>query len=460
MEPIRKLGHATHLECLACGETYPFEQLLEEQGSVLVNICYNMCMGPLDVRYDYDAIGDLLSPDDVVARPDTYWKLAELLPANRQIVAQERPFTPMVKAERLSEELGIELHLKLDCDGVHPTRSFKDRPVSMAFNVAVEAGFKEVYVASTGNLAISSAHFAGKYGIHPYIYVPETLGDGKKAAILQYVNDPEDFYSLPMSYDDTNVKAMQDCSEMNEKAQAEGRRPVAFVPNNSFRPYYKEGSKTNGFETAFQLQSVVEPGRKVHIVYPIGSGALLCCAYKGIRELQRYGLFAGEPVMWGAQPEACAPVVDAWSRIRARKAEGRSYSEIIEKQLEDIEPVHQPVTLAKSIAIGKPGSGYQTLDIFEASGGGGWSMSEEELFEETLALQEKEGIFSQFVGGVTISGIRKGVEAGDIKPGEIVVANVTGSALDRVEDDMRAFGEKVGMTDRVSKVLCDAGSQR
>ncbi|MCA9773256.1 MAG: pyridoxal-phosphate dependent enzyme [Myxococcales bacterium] len=454
MEPIRKLGFATYLQCLACGEKYPFEQLIEEQGSVLVNLCYNVCMGPLDVRYDYEAIAERLRPGDIARRPDTYWKLAELLPANRQIVAVERPFTPLVRADKLSAELGVELYLKLDCHEVHPTRSFKDRPVAMAFNVAVEAGYKDVYVASTGNLAIASAHLAAKTGIHPLVYIPETLGDQKKNAIRQYMEHPErDLYCLPVSYDDTNVKAMQDCAEANDRAGREGRPKIGFVPNNSFRPFYKEGSKTNGFETAFQLDPVVEPGRRVHIIYPLGSGALLCCAHKGIEELRRLGLFEGHPVMWGAQPETVAPIIRTWERIAGRKAGGETYKEIL--PTEEIEPVLEPQekTIAKSIAIGKPGSGYEVLDIFEASGGGGWTATEEEIFDATMELYEKEGIYSQFVGGVTLCGVRKGVERGDLKPGDLVVANITGSAKDRVEDDMRAAAACFGRTERFERVL-------
>ncbi|MBZ0253219.1 MAG: pyridoxal-phosphate dependent enzyme, partial [Candidatus Methylomirabilis sp.] len=375
MEAIRTLGLATHLECLSCGEKYPFDLLIEEQGSILVNICYNNCMGPLDVRYDEDAVGERLrNRDEVARRPDTFWKLAELLPANRRIVADERPFTPLAKASRLSEDLGVELYLKLDCHEVHPTRSFKDRPVSMAYNVAIESGYKEVYVATTGNLGISCAYLATKTGLHPYVYVPDSIGEVKKNAMRQYLEHPErDFYSLPMSYDDTNVKAMQDCAEANERAAAEGRHKIAFVPNNSFRPYYKEGSKTNGTETAFQLEHVVEPGRAVHIVYPLGSGALLCCAHKGIEELRRFGLFQGRPVMWGAQPDTCAPIVDTWDRIAARKKGGESYEQVM--RTEDIHPILNPQTIAKSIAIGKPGSGYQVLDIINQSGGGGWRMT-------------------------------------------------------------------------------------
>src|SRR3989338_2037960 len=142
-----KLGFVTHLECLSCGEIYTLERLKKEQGTILVNICYDVCMGPLDVKYDYEKIKKILTKDELNKRQDTYWKIRELLPANEIIVGKNRKFSPLVKSKTIGKELGINLYLKLDCDEAFPTRSFKDRPVAMAFNKAIEAGYSQVYVA-------------------------------------------------------------------------------------------------------------------------------------------------------------------------------------------------------------------------------------------------------------------------------------------------------------------------
>lgn len=68
--------------------------------------------------------------------------------------------------KKLKEEQGtIDLYFKLDSETAL-TRSFKDRPVAMAFNRAIEAGYTTAYVASTGNLAIAAAYFAKKYNLN------------------------------------------------------------------------------------------------------------------------------------------------------------------------------------------------------------------------------------------------------------------------------------------------------
>mgnify|MGYP001601667387 CR=1 FL=1 len=434
-----KLGYVTHLECLSCGEIYTLEKLKKEQGTILVNICYDVCMGPLDVKYDYDKISKILTKSELNKRPDTYWKLRELLPADKILVAKNRTFSPLVKSKSIAKELGIELYLKLDSTELFPTRSFKDRPVAMAFNKALEAGYEQVYVASTGNLAIASAYQSRESGIKCKVYVPKTLGEIKKSAIREYLTSSENLLELPLSYDDCNIKSMNDCEKVNDEEIKQGKK-LTFVPNNSFRPYYKEGSKTAGTEIALQLQNEIDESETLNIVYPLGSGALFCSAYKGIKELINIGIYNNPVRMFGVQPEICAPIINAIGK-------------------DDIEPIKNPQTIAKSIAIGKPGSAHQTLAIIKECKGNGWKVSEQDIFKSTLDLYFKEGIFGQFVAGVTIAGIIKGVQSGDIKQGEVVVANITGTGINRIEDDLLEYSKVFGYEDEVKRILLEEDAE-
>ena len=74
-------------------------------------------------------------------------------------------FTPLVRADRLAERLGVrELYVKDDSVN-HPTCSYKDRVVSVAATRAVELGFTVFACASTGNLAGSVASHAARLGL-------------------------------------------------------------------------------------------------------------------------------------------------------------------------------------------------------------------------------------------------------------------------------------------------------
>ncbi len=70
--------------------------------------------------------------------------------------------TPLVHAARLSEELGVEVHLKLEL--ANPTGSFKDRGMCVAVARAVQEGAHTLICASTGNTSASAAAFSASTG--------------------------------------------------------------------------------------------------------------------------------------------------------------------------------------------------------------------------------------------------------------------------------------------------------
>ena len=71
--------------------------------------------------------------------------------------------TPLLRAPRLSERLGIELWLKWE--GANPTGSFKDRGMAVAVTRALERGAAGIVCASTGNTAASAAAYAARAGV-------------------------------------------------------------------------------------------------------------------------------------------------------------------------------------------------------------------------------------------------------------------------------------------------------
>ncbi|MGH9180649.1 MAG: hypothetical protein ACRDY5_02900, partial [Acidimicrobiales bacterium] len=54
------------LGCRECGRSYPVEAL---------HVC-EFCFGPLEVRYDYEAIAATVSRESIAAGPSTIWRYA------------------------------------------------------------------------------------------------------------------------------------------------------------------------------------------------------------------------------------------------------------------------------------------------------------------------------------------------------------------------------------------------
>jgi threonine synthase len=375
---------ADALKCKECSTTYPLEARY---------VC-ERCFGPLEVAYapppgDSDSVRRRIQ-----AGPHTLWRYADFLPLERAPrAALPTGWTPLVRADRLAERLGIgELWVKNET--ANPTHSFKDRVVSVALARAQELGFEIVACASTGNLANAVSAHAAAAGLPSYVFIPSDLEQEKILATGAY---GAHVVAVRGNYDAVNRL----CTELSAD------RPWAFV-NVNVRPYYAEGSKTLAYETAEQLGWEV-PDR---VVAPIASGSLFTKVARGFQEFIDAGLVAGEvPVMCGAQAEGCSPVAQAFAA-----------------GTEVCRPV-KPDTIAKSLAIGNPADGPYAVELARRTGGAIESVTDAEIRAGIRLLAETTGIFTETAGGVTIAVLAKLAEAGAIDPGERVVAYVTGDGL-------------------------------
>jgi threonine synthase len=382
------------LKCKECGESYPLDARF---------VC-EQCFGPLEVSYDFSDLDAEESRRKIQAGSRGIWRYSDFLPfESRPGDPLEPGLTPLIRADRLAERLGLgELWIKNDA--ANPTHSFKDRVVAVAVAKAKELGFETVACASTGNLANAVAAHASAAGLDSYVFVPADLEEQKLLATGIYGTN---LVGIRGTYDDVNRL----CTELSQT------HPWAFV-NVNLRPYYSEGSKTLAFETIEQLGWSL-PDR---IVAPIASGSLFTKLAKGIREWKEVGLVEGElPTFCGAQALGCSPVATAF-------AEGW---EVCKPQ--------RPDTIAKSLAIGDPADGPYALDLARSTGGVIESVTDEEIREGIRLLAETTGVFTETAGGVTIGVLSKLAEAGAIGSDERVVAYITGEGLKTLDAARESF---------------------
>jgi threonine synthase len=377
------------LRCHVCQTPFPAEALY---------VC-DQCFGPLEPVYDYGAVRAVLSRDSIAARAPNLWRYRELLPIEGEPrTGFHSGFTPLVRARRLGEALGLqELYVK--DDGVnHPTMSYKDRVVSVAATRAIELGFSTFGCASTGNLANSVAAHAALLGLECYVFIPDDLEAGKVAGSAVYA--PR-VMAIRGTYDDVNRL----CSQVAD------RYPWGFA-NINLRSYYAEGAKTLGFEILEQLGWRFP----AHVVTPVAGGTLLPRIARAFREAREVGLVDGEiPKIHAAQAAGCAPVVQAFHGGLAHP-----------------EPV-KPQTIAKSIAIGNPADGFQVLETLRATGGSAVAVPDEDILDGIRLLASTEGIFTEPAGGTTVAATRQLVAEGHLRPDGPVVICVTGNGYKTIE---------------------------
>ncbi len=379
------MGYTTGLKCRECGREYAIEPIY---------VC-EFCFGPLEAVYDYKRIKRVLNIKRIEKREKNLWRYKELLPIDGEpLVGLNSGFTPLVKAENLARALGVkELYVK-DDTVAHPTLSFKDRVVAVALTKAKEFGFDTVACASTGNLAHSVSAHGAKSGFNRFVFIPATLEKSKIVASLVY--NPN-LVAVDGNYDEVNRL----CSEIANKYK------WAFV-NINIRPFYAEGSKTQGFEIIEQL------GWKApdNVVVPCASGSLLTKVWKSFKEFKEIGIIKElETRVFAAQATGCSPISIA-----------------LKEGSDIIRPV-KPDTIAKSLAIGNPADGFYAAQVVRETGGYGEDVSDEEIIDGIKLLAKTEGIFAETAGGVTIATAKKLIEQGKIGKNETTVVCITGNGL-------------------------------
>ncbi len=376
---------AYELRCNECGKSF---------GNQPLSAC-DVCLAPLEVRYDLEALRPKVSRSAIAAGPYNIWRYKALLPIPEGF-EPDLPvgFTPLIKAKALGKRIGAEnLYIKNDAV-CFPTLSFKDRVVSVALANAQAFGFTTVGCSSTGNLANSVAAQAARLGLKATILVPADLEPAKILNTLVY---GARLIRVDGNYDHVNRLCTQIADEYHWG-----------LVNVNLRPYYAEGSKTVGYEIAEQLGWRLPD----NIVCPMAGGSLIRKIRKAFAELIALGLVEDKAVrFFGAQATGCSPIAQS-----------------VKQGLDYIEP-QRPNTIARSLAIGNPADGPAASKMIQETGGYAEDVSDVEVVSGIQELAETEGIFAETAGGVTTAATARLYAHGRILSGQTTVSIITGNGL-------------------------------
>lgn len=220
--------------------------------------------------------------------------LADLRRAE-QIVRRHFPSTPFIPAPRLSQRLGTDTYLKLDC--FTPVRVFKIRGALVKLQSLVDAGVPGgVITASAGNHGLAVARAARLYGRPAVVCVPDganpqkvALIQAEGARVVEHGRDYQAAYehclrigqaeglTIVHAYDDPHVIAGQGTVGL-EMAESGILFDTALVSIGG-------GGLISGVATALKL---LLPGVKVIGVQPEGADSMLRSVRAGqIVELER-----------------------------------------------------------------------------------------------------------------------------------------------------------------------------
>lgn len=389
------LSRVTGLRCVRCSSS----TLLADE----VYVC-GACGANLLVEYDYDSIRSTWDRGELERDPDrSIWRYAPLYPVATRIESPPIGWTPLFRATRLGDGLGLE-HLFVKDDGRNPSASFKDRASAIALVRARETGRGLVTGASTGNAASSTAVLAAAMGIQTRIFIP---GAAPRAKVAQLLAFGAEVLAVEGTYD-----------EAFDLCLAATREFGWYNRNTGFNPFTREGKKSVSFEICEQMGWEAPD----LVVVPVGDGNIISGVWKGFEEFHKLGFIERLPRLLAVQAAGSAAVVKA--------LEGDGTIEAVSGE-----------TVADSISVSVPRDGEAAVKAVRASGGFGVTVTDEEILSAILDVARGSGVFGEPAGVTSFAGLKKAAEQGLVDPDWTTVILVTGSGLKDVASVMKVAGE-------------------
>ncbi len=336
------------------------------------------------------------------------WVLPDL--PLRDIVTLGEGGAPMLRAERLSEELGVELLIK-QCGHSH-TGSFKDLGmtvlVSQVNHIRKTGGdIRAVACASTGDTSAALAAYGAAAGVRTLVLLPK--GKITAAQLVQPLACGARVIAIDTDFDG--------CMEHVQRLVEESGVYLA----NSKNSLRIEGQKTVAFEICENLDWsapdwAVVPGGNLGNVSALG---------KGFRMMHEAGLTTREPRLLCAQAENANPLYRAF-----------------ERDFDSLEPLTASATQASAIRIGNPVSYARAVRALKRVDGIVTSASEEAL-SAAARHADSTGTYLCPHTAVAIASVIEQRRAGVIQAGESVVVVSTAHGLKFTEFKVATVEDRV-----------------
>jgi threonine synthase len=320
-----------------------------------------------------------------------FWRYRELLPPVQNIVTLGEGGTPLHKAERLADKLGMtKAYLKDETR--NPTNSFRDRAAALLTSNTLDLKHDMIICATNGNLGASLAAYSAKAGLICHAIVPKLVDVGKLAQMIVYDTVIEEYGE---TVDDSILRAETLVSETGwYQATAE------------LNPLVIEAQKTIAYEIHEQL------GVPDWFIVSMGGGGTIYSIWKGFKELIQLGRAKSLPKMVGVQPEGCAPIVRKFDKAYSKQTKTR-----------------KPSTRALAVLVANPLQGRLAIRAIQESRGLALTVPDSEILEAEFQIAQLEGIFAEPASSATIAATKRLVQNGRITSSELVVTLITGSGL-------------------------------
>jgi len=302
--------------------------------------------------------------------------------------------TPLIRSEKIGAALGLR-RLWFKFEGSNPTGSYKDRFAAAAVTHLKRDGRQACLGTSSGNTGAALAAYCARAGIRCYLAIVEGAPEGKLRQMQAYgarLFRLKNFGSSPA----VTSEVMQGLGTLAEELEA-GYEISAYF----FSPRGMAGVQTIGYEIAEAL-----PGEAFSVFSPAGGGGLTLAVARGV---ETWGGAVGR--VHCVQPVGNDTIASALrnGQIKANAVESK--------------------TAISGLQVGGVLDGDLVVAACRRTGGQGYLVTDEVIWNWQARLAKEEGIFSEPAGAVAIAGVEQAVARGEVSPDENVVCLVTGSGF-------------------------------
>jgi threonine synthase len=390
--------------CQSCGHEFDARRIETE----LLYLCPDCgaandnqpLTGVLSVVYDMESMRKNLSRERFLNLiPGCPWLYPDLWPLHYKENSFDRktlqklslPSNLLFSVEHNGEQVYI-----LD-DTRNPTYSFKDRASVLVALKAIQAGYSELSVASTGNAGSSLAGICARLGLKAHVWVPEQIPQQK---LLQIQGYGAQVHIVRASYDMA--------FDLNRKVSV---RQKWYDRNTAYNPLTIEGKKSAAYDIFITTQGHLPD----NIIVPVGDGVILGGIFKGFSELLQLGWIERLPKLVAVQ----AGGSDALARyIRTGQFEFR-----------------EAHTIADSICAGAPRNLYMAAAAISDSEGQVVVVSDQAIFEAQKECATHWGYLIEPSAAATYAAYNKFKSSNHLKENEKTLLMFTGNGM----KDMQAI---------------------
>lgn len=277
-------------------------------------------------------------------------------------------------------------------EGENPTGSFKDRGMTVGVSIGKKLGFETFICASTGNTSSSMAAYSSLSKSKSIVFIPKgKVSLGKLSQAMSY---GAKIFEIDGDFDDA-MKFVRDISS---------KYKIYLL--NSLNPYRLEGQKTIIIDSFFFLNWEIPDW----IIVPGGNLGNTSSFGKALFELHKF------------------KIIDKIPRIALIQAENASpFYQYFKSGFKNFSP-QKAETVATAIRIGNPVNIEKAKFSIEFTKGIVDIVSDEEILKAKIEL-DFLGFGCEPSSAATLAGLKKLIQNGVIKKGEVPLLILTGNIL-------------------------------